>query len=106
MGSLSDSYQLKRISTYYCVFILSITTGSERSSLVGILEDGVIATGDVLYNVGSALDDTGYWRHVARICCEWMGSGLEGFTGKWVTICVGMASTLYAEVNYSWYSNA
>jgi hypothetical protein len=25
-----------------------------------------------------------------------MGSGLEGFTGKWVTICVGTASTLYA----------
>jgi hypothetical protein len=31
-----------------------------------------------------------------RICCEWMGSGLEGFTGKWVTIWVEMASTLYA----------
>jgi hypothetical protein len=67
MGSLSDSYQANFNITYLCVFILSITTGSERSSLVGILEDGVIFTGNVLYNVGSALGDAGYRGHVANM---------------------------------------
>jgi hypothetical protein len=57
----------KRNSTYLYVFRLSITTGSDRRSLVGIFESGVSATGNVRYNVGSALEGAGYRAHVVNM---------------------------------------
>ena len=42
----------KRISTYLYVVRLTVVTGTDGRSLVGISESGVIATGNVRYNVG------------------------------------------------------
>jgi hypothetical protein len=57
----------KQISTHLYVFRLRVITGSELRSLVGIFESGVIATGNVRYNVGSALEGAGYRAHVANM---------------------------------------
>jgi hypothetical protein len=47
-------------------FLLGVIAGSDGRSPVGISESGVSATGNIRYNVGSALEGAGYGAHVAK----------------------------------------
>jgi hypothetical protein len=86
-GFALNSYQANHNIIYLYVVRLTIPTGLDIRSLVGICESGVIATGNVCYSVSSALEGAGYRSHVTNML---------SVDGKWVMICVEMASSLYA----------
>ena len=74
---------------YLYVRRLNLLTSSDRSSLVSIIESGVIATFNIRYTVVSGYDGGFLSAHVANML---------RVDGMWVTICVETVSTLYTSV--------